>query len=74
MLVVLVPATGQAQAKPGLRVISPAEGARITSTDIPVEVDVSNFTMTGENVGLPDVGLPDADCRACLPADAVVDV
>jgi plastocyanin len=55
MLVVLVPATGQAQAKPGLRVISPAEGARITSTDIPVEVEVSNFTLTGEDVGLPDV-------------------
>jgi plastocyanin len=55
MLVVLVPATGQAQAKPGLRIISPAEGARITSTDIPVQVEVSNFKLSADDVGLPDV-------------------
>jgi plastocyanin len=54
-LVVLVPATSQAQAKPGLRVISPTEGARITSTDIPVQVEVSNFRLSAEDVGLPDV-------------------
>ncbi len=53
--VVLVPATSQAQVKPGLRVISPAEGARITTTDIPVQVEVSNFKLSAEDVGLPDV-------------------
>lgn len=54
-LVVLLPATSQAQARPGLRVISPTEGARITSTDIPVQVEVSNFKLSAEDVGLPDV-------------------
>ena len=53
--VVLVPAISQAQAKPGLRVISPAEGAPITTTDIPVQVEVSNFKLSAEDVGLPDV-------------------
>ena len=54
-LVVLLPATGQAQAQPAIRIISPTEGARITTTDIPVQVDVSNFKLSAENVGLPDV-------------------
>jgi plastocyanin len=54
-LVVLVPATSQAQAKPGLRVVSPPEGARITSIDIPVQVEVSDFKVSAADVGLPDV-------------------
>lgn len=52
---VLVPATSQAEAKPALRVISPAEGARITTTDIPVQVEVNNFELSAADVGLPDV-------------------
>jgi hypothetical protein len=38
-----------------LRVISPVNRARITSTDIPVRVAVSNFTIAGEAEGRPDV-------------------
>ena len=38
-----------------LRVISPANGARITTTDIPVRVAVSNFRVSSANVGRPDV-------------------
>lgn len=38
-----------------LRVISPANGARITTTDIPVKVAVSNFRVSSANVGRPDV-------------------
>src|SRR5919198_3263029 len=52
---VLLPSTGHAQGKPGLRVISPTEGARITSTDIPAQVEVSNFKLSADDVGLPDV-------------------
>jgi hypothetical protein len=49
-----VPAT-QAQGKPGLRIISPTEGARITATDIPVQVEVCNFQLSAADVGLPVV-------------------
>ena len=52
---VLVPATSQAQPKPGLKIISPADGARITTTDIPVQVEVRNFELSAADVGLPDV-------------------
>ena len=52
---VLLPSTGHAQGKPGLKVISPTEGARITSTDIPAQVEVSNFKLSADDVGLPDV-------------------
>jgi hypothetical protein len=38
-----------------LRVVSPASGARITTTDMPVRVAVSNFRVSEANVGRPDV-------------------
>ena len=38
-----------------LKVIAPANGARITTTDIPVKVAVSNFRVSSANVGRPDV-------------------
>jgi hypothetical protein len=37
-----------------LRVISPKDGDKITSTDIPVEVEVSNFKLAVDRVGMPD--------------------
>jgi hypothetical protein len=43
-----------AQAKPSLTIISPQNGATITSTDIPVTVQVSNFSLSASHVGLPD--------------------
>jgi hypothetical protein len=43
--VVLAP-TVLAQSKPTLAVLSPANGETITSTDIPVSVQVSNFTLS----------------------------
>ena len=52
---VWLPSTGQAQAKPSLKIVSPTEGAQITTTDIPVQVEVSNFKLSPEDVGLPDV-------------------
>lgn len=44
----------QAQGKPSISVTAPAEGATITSTDIPVTVQVSNFTISAADVGRPD--------------------
>jgi len=55
MGIVLVPGA-LAQAKPSISVISPSNGDTVTSTDIPVRVQVSNFTLSA-----PDVGLPDRD-------------
>lgn len=43
-----------AQGKPVIKIISPSDGATITSTDIPVTVQVSNFTVSAQDVGLPD--------------------
>src|SRR5258708_36215422 len=53
MGVVLVP-HAFAQAKPSITVLSPKAGDTITSTDIPVTVQVSNFTLSPADVGLPD--------------------
>jgi hypothetical protein len=53
--VVLAPhAFAQDQAKPSLSVLSPANGDTVISTDIPVSVQVSNFTLSAADVGLPD--------------------
>lgn len=55
MGIVLVPhAFAQDQAKPSLTVLSPGNGATVTSTDIPVSVQVSKFTLSAADVGLPD--------------------
>ena len=51
--VVLVP-HAFAQTKPSIAVISPANGETVTTTDIPVRVLVSNFTLSAADVGLPD--------------------
>ena len=51
--IVLAP-TVLAQSKPSLTVLSPANGDTITSTDIPVSVQVSNFVLSPADVGLPD--------------------
>lgn len=53
MGVVLVP-RAFAQAKPSITVLSPSTGDTVTSTDIPVSVKVSNFTLSAPDVGLPD--------------------
>jgi hypothetical protein len=45
-----------AQARPSIAVLLPSNGDTVTSTDIPVRVQVSNFTLSA-----PDVGLPDKD-------------
>ena len=37
-----------------LRVASPANGARITTTDIPAKVAVSNFRVSAADAGRPD--------------------
>jgi hypothetical protein len=41
--------------KGSLTVISPKEGQKITTTDIPAQVAVSNFKVSSEHVGMPDV-------------------
>ena len=51
--IVLAP-TVLAQSKPSLAVLSPGNGDTITSTDIPVSVQVSNFALSPADVGLPD--------------------
>jgi len=53
MGVVLVP-HAFAQPKPSITVLSPKAGETITSTDIPVIVQVSNFNLSPADVGLPD--------------------
>ncbi len=53
MGVVLVP-HAFAQAKPSLTVLSPKAGENVTSTDIPVSIQVSNFSLSSADVGLPD--------------------
>ena len=45
-----------AQPKPSIAVISPSNGDTVSSTDIPVRVQVSNLTLS-----TPDVGMPDKD-------------
>src|SRR5438552_1880858 len=44
----------QAAGKPTLTVVSPSDGATITSTDIPAQVQISNFTLSPEHVGMAD--------------------
>ena len=44
-----------ATTKGSLKVISPKEGQRITTTDIPIQVAVSNFNVSAAHVGQPDV-------------------
>ncbi len=39
---------------PSLKVVSPANGDTITTTDIPVTVQVSNFVVSAADVGMPD--------------------
>jgi hypothetical protein len=43
-----------AQAKPSFTVLTPKAGDTVTSTDIPVSIQVSNFSLSGADVGLPD--------------------
>jgi hypothetical protein len=43
-----------AQAKPSFTVLTPTAGDTVTSTDIPVSIQVSNFSLSGADVGLPD--------------------
>jgi hypothetical protein len=53
--VLLVPhVVAQAQDKPSLTIVSPNDGDTITSTDIPVSLQVSNFSLSAPDVGLPD--------------------
>ena len=51
--VVLVP-HAFAQAKPSIAVISPGNGDTVSTTDIPVRVQVSNYTLSASDVGMPD--------------------
>jgi len=53
MGIVLVP-HAFAQAKPSIAIVSPKAGDTVTSTDIPVTVQVSNFNLSPADVGLPD--------------------
>jgi LPXTG-motif cell wall-anchored protein len=43
-----------AAGNPSITVISPVEGATITTTDIPAQVEVSDFNISAADVGLPD--------------------
>jgi hypothetical protein len=38
-----------------LAVVSPRDGEKVTTTDIPVQVAVSNFKVSSAHVGMPDV-------------------
>jgi hypothetical protein len=49
-----VPAPTAAAGAPSLKIISPADGATITTIDIPVRLEVSNFTLSPLDVGMPN--------------------
>src|SRR5438445_654283 len=51
---VLVPSTGQAQAKPGIRIISPADGATV-GPKFTLQVDKSNFNPSLGLEGKPNL-------------------
>ncbi len=51
--VVLVP-HAFAQPKPSSVLVSPSNGDTVTTTDLPVRVQVSNLTVSAADVGLPD--------------------
>ncbi|MBI3759214.1 MAG: hypothetical protein HY269_05605 [Deltaproteobacteria bacterium] len=44
-----------AMSKGSLKVLSPAEGAKVTTTDIPVRISVANFKLSPHHIGLPNV-------------------
>ena len=54
LLVAMAAPSAQAAATPTLQVLEPEAGSTITSTDIPVRLQLSNFTLSGADVGLPD--------------------
>jgi hypothetical protein len=57
MLVAVMAATlgsARAQDAPALKILSPSDGAAITSSDIAVQVKVSNFTVDCAQLGRPD--------------------
>jgi hypothetical protein len=56
LLVALAASPRNAAAATGsIKVTSPKEGEKITSTDIPVKVEVSAFKVSADHVGMPDV-------------------
>jgi len=53
-----MPAAGEMampMTKGSLKVVSPKDGEKITTTDIPAQVAVSNFKVSAADVGMPDV-------------------
>ena len=46
--------SAHAQDAPALKVIAPSDGAAITSSDIPVQVEINNFTVDCAQLGRPD--------------------
>ncbi len=44
----------RAQGKPSIKIISPTDGQKITTTDISIVVEVSNFVISADHVGMPD--------------------
>jgi hypothetical protein len=50
-----LPAMTSAQDAPSLSIVSPAAGASVTTDDIEVQVEVTNFTLDCEAIGAPNV-------------------
>ncbi len=50
-----LPAVSSAQDAPALKIIAPAAGASVTTDDIEVQVEVSNFTLDCQAIGAPPV-------------------
>lgn len=50
-----LPAISSAQDAPALKIVAPAAGASVTTDDIEVQVEVTNFTLNCEAIGMPAV-------------------
>lgn len=55
IMALTLPAQSGAQDAPSLKIVSPAAGATVTTDDIEVTVEVSNFTLDCQAIGAPPV-------------------
>lgn len=55
LMVLMLPAQSSAQDSPTLAIVSPTAGESVTTDDIEVKVEVSNFKLNCQTIGMPPV-------------------
>lgn len=55
LMALMLPAQSSAEASPTLKIVSPAAGASVTTDDIEVQVEVTDFTLDCQAIGAPPV-------------------